>query len=56
MIAQELLDLLVCPVCKVRFEVKADGSGLKCRQCGRLYPIRDNIPILLVDEARIENS
>jgi uncharacterized protein YbaR (Trm112 family) len=56
MIAQYLLDLLVCPVCKVVFEVKADGTGLKCNQCHRLYPVRDNIPILLVDEATIENS
>jgi len=56
MIAQDLLDLLVCPVCKVAFDVKADGTGLKCNECNRLYPVRDNIPILLVDEATIENS
>jgi uncharacterized protein YbaR (Trm112 family) len=50
----QLLDILVCPVCKAVVEVKADESGLKCVQCHRVYPIRDEIPVMLVDEAKIE--
>lgn len=54
MISQELLDMLVCPVCKVAVVLHADGTGLKCGQCRRVYPIQDDIPIMLVDSAKIE--
>ena len=53
-VSEKLLEILACPVCKVRVELKADGSGLKCAQCKRVYPIRDDIPVMLVDEATIE--
>jgi uncharacterized protein YbaR (Trm112 family) len=53
-ISQELLEVLVCPFCKGNLVLKADGSGLKCVECHRVYPIRDDIPIMLVDEAKIE--
>jgi uncharacterized protein YbaR (Trm112 family) len=56
MIAQDLLDILVCPVCKKPLVLQADGQSLKCGACFRAYPIRDNIPILLVDEAIAESS
>jgi uncharacterized protein YbaR (Trm112 family) len=49
-----LLEILICLVCKTRVELKPDGSGLKCPQCRRVYPIRDDIPIMLIDEAVIE--
>ncbi len=55
-ISKDLLEILVCPVCKATVELKSDGSGLKCVQCHRVYPVRDNIPILLVDEAVIDAS
>ena len=55
-ISKELLDILVCPVCKAKVELLADGSGLKCTECRRVYPIRDDIPVMLVDEARIEED
>jgi uncharacterized protein len=51
-ISQELLDLLVCPVCKVAVTVSSTGKELVCNKCDRAYPIRDGIPIMLVDEAR----
>jgi uncharacterized protein YbaR (Trm112 family) len=54
MIPQELLDILVCPVCKEPLVQKETGESLKCGQCHRVYPVRDGIPILLVDEAVIE--
>jgi uncharacterized protein len=47
------LDILVCPVCKSRVELLPDKSGLKCLSCRRVYPIRDDIPIMLAEEAKI---
>ncbi len=51
MVSQDLLDMLVCPVCKKPLTLKDEGQSLKCTECRRVYPIRDDIPILLVDEA-----
>ncbi len=53
-ISRDLLEILVCPVCKASLELKPDGKGLKCAQCRRVYPIRDEIPVMLVDEATLE--
>lgn len=53
-ISQELLEILACPACKAKVELKPDGTGLKCVECKRVYPIRDDIPVMLVDEAKIE--
>ncbi len=53
-ISKDLLEILVCPLCKVAVELKEDQSGLKCVQCKRVYPIRDDIPVMLIDEAKIE--
>jgi len=53
-ISKELLDILVCPLCKETVKLQADGSGLKCVKCHRVYPIRDEIPVMLIDEAKIE--
>jgi uncharacterized protein YbaR (Trm112 family) len=51
----ELLKILVCPVCKTALTVIESGQGLKCSQCRRVYPIRDDIPVMLVSEAKIED-
>ena len=53
-ISKDLLEILVCPLCKAPVELKQDENGLKCVECKRVYPIRDDIPVMLVDEARIE--
>jgi len=50
-IPQELLDILVCPVDKAKVHLKNDR--LVCEQCGRAYPVRDGIPIMLADEAEM---
>ena len=55
-ISEDLLEILACPACKAKVELKSDGSGLKCVKCRRVYPIRDDIPVMLVDEAIIEND
>lgn len=54
MIPKNLVDILVCPACKKPLVLKENGESLKCGQCHRVYPIRDNIPILLIDEAVTE--
>jgi len=51
----ELLKILVCPLCKAAIEVVHEGKGLKCSQCHRVYPIRDDIPVMLVSEATVED-
>lgn len=48
---KELLDILVCPECKGDLELTPEEDGLICRACEVVYPIRDEIPIMLVDEA-----
>jgi uncharacterized protein len=55
-ISHDLLEILACPACKAKVELKPDGSGLKCLECKRVYPIRDDIPVMLIDEATIENE
>lgn len=49
MIDRELLRVLACPVCKT--DVRLEDHSLVCTVCGRRYPIRDGIPVMLVDEA-----
>jgi uncharacterized protein YbaR (Trm112 family) len=51
----ELLKILVCPLCKAPVDVVHDGKGLKCRQCHRVYPVRDDIPVMLESEAKVED-
>ena len=48
-----LLEILACPLCKTEVILTADGTGLVCRSCRRRYPIVDDIPIMLVEEATV---
>jgi uncharacterized protein YbaR (Trm112 family) len=48
----KLLEILVCPVTKTRLDYDAQAQELISRTAGLAYPIRDGIPIMLVDEAR----
>jgi uncharacterized protein YbaR (Trm112 family) len=52
MIKQELIDILACPKCKGPVEFNQEHNGLLCRFCQLLYPIREDIPIMLIDEAQ----
>lgn len=49
-LAKQLIDVLVCPKCKGTLEVVTD-SALRCNSCQVDYPVRDGVPIMLIDEA-----
>lgn len=51
MLDPQLLEILVCPRCKGDLEHVEDPESLVCRACALRYPVRDGIPVLLVDEA-----
>ena len=53
-VSQELLDILVCPLDKTPVKLTKDQRGLKCPSCRRVYPIREDIPVMLIDEAPID--
>jgi uncharacterized protein YbaR (Trm112 family) len=53
-ISKELLDILACPQCKTEVELieyQTHKHGLICKKCIKIYPIRDGIPVMLIDEA-----
>ena len=54
MIDPKLLEILACPACKTAVKLSADR--LVCVQCGRGYPIRDGIPVMLIEEAEPSRS
>ena len=56
MIAKELLEILVCPACKQALDYRENPESLKCTRCHRVYAVKDDIPIMLVDEATIESA
>lgn len=47
-----LLDILVCPVCKANLEYRKADLELLCKPCKLAFPVRDDIPIMLEDQAR----
>jgi len=55
-ISKDLLDILVCPACKTPVEPVKDETGLRCPQCRVVYPVRDDIPVMLVEEAVKESE
>lgn len=54
MIDEKLLEILACPACKA--DVALKGEKLVCVQCRRAYPIRDGIPVMLIEEATLEEE
>lgn len=50
-IDKELLDILACPKCKGDIKLTDSGDGLVCYACKLKYPIKDDIPVMLIDEA-----
>jgi uncharacterized protein len=55
-ISEKLLAILACPLCKKPVHLLPDQSGLKCDACKRVYPVRDEIPVMLVEEATISKD
>jgi len=51
-ISKELLEILACPKCKGEVQLTPEEDGLICRKCRLLYEIREEIPIMLIDEAK----
>ncbi len=52
----ELLEILRCPKCKSEVELKPEGKALKCinAECSLVYPIKNDIPVMIVEEATVE--
>ena len=50
-ISKELLEILACPKCKGDIRLNDTQDGLVCERCRLLYPIKDDIPVMLIDEA-----
>lgn len=55
MMLKKLLDILVCPIreCRKSLVLAGDSSSLECTGCGRVYPVKDGIPVLLADQAQL---
>ncbi|MBW2654378.1 MAG: Trm112 family protein [Deltaproteobacteria bacterium] len=51
-VSKELLEILVCPKCKGEIHLNAEKDGLICDTCSLLYEIKEDIPIMLMDEAK----
>lgn len=51
MIDKDLLSILACPACKA--DVKLENEKIICTKCGRRYPIKDDIPIMLIEESEL---
>ena len=54
MLSNDLLEMLVCPACKQELDYRQNPESLKCTQCHRVYPVKDEVPVMLIDEAKIE--
>jgi hypothetical protein len=53
-ISPALLAILACPLCGADVKLTADDKGLKCVSCQRVYPIKDDIPVMIIDESVVE--
>lgn len=53
---EKLLDILACPQCKGSLTLTDQKDGLACQACKLLYPIREGIPVMLIDEANPLND
>ncbi len=51
-LSQELLEVLACPKCKGEVQLTEKHDGLVCAACRLVYPVKDDIPVMLIDEAR----
>jgi hypothetical protein len=52
MIDKKLLAILACPACKADISYDEKTDTIRCTRCARIYPIKDGIPIMLVEESK----
>ena len=50
-VAPWLMEMLICPDCHGKVGELEGGAGISCSKCGRVYPIRDGIPVMLIEES-----
>lgn len=55
MLSPDLLEILVCPACHGKLDYIEPKQTLACGSCRRVYPIRDGLPVLLIDQATVES-
>jgi uncharacterized protein len=57
-VSPELIEILRCPKCKSKVELKPDASALKCTnaECSLVYPVKDDIPVMIIEEATVEKA
>ena len=55
-ITEEFVEMMICPACQSKVRLREDGSAIKCLSCKRVYPIEDDMPMMLADKATIENE
>ena len=55
-VSPELIEILRCPKCKEKVVINAEQTSLRCvnPECRLVYPVRDDIPVMLIDEATVE--
>jgi uncharacterized protein YbaR (Trm112 family) len=55
-VSPELMEILLCPACKGKVELRDNGNALKCVECHRIYPVRDDIPVMIIEESYREGE
>ncbi|HEX8456437.1 MAG TPA: Trm112 family protein [Pyrinomonadaceae bacterium] len=55
-ITEEFVELMICPACGAKVRLGVDGGAIKCLGCRRVYPIEDDMPMMLPDRATIEDD
>lgn len=54
MISEKIMEILACPACKG--DVKLTGDTIRCQKCRRIYPVKNDIPVMLIEESRMEED
>ena len=55
-ITEEFVEMMICPACRSKLRLREDASAIKCSGCRRVYPIEDDMPMMLADKATIEDE
>ena len=55
-ITEEFVEMMICPACGSKLRLREDGGAIKCLGCRRVYPMEDDMPMMLADKATIEGE